>query len=435
MSDKSVDLIISGKWVVTVDPSNQVLYQHAVAIKDGKIVAIIPNDNIHSYQTKEFIERPEHIIMPGLINAHTHSPMTLMRGMADDLPLMEWLEKHIWPTEQKWLGEEYVKIGSELAIAEMIRGGTTCFNDMYFFPGVTAKVAQQTGIRVMVGLITINFPTAWAQNGQEYLAKGIEEYKKYQNGSTVHWSLAPHAPYTVTDELFEATNQLSKECRNLKVHLHLHETSGEIEQSVQEFKIRPIERIKQLGLLDQRLIAIHMTQLLESEIGLLADCQAHVVHCPQSNLKLASGFAPIQQLLEAGVNVALGTDSAASNNSLNMFAELRCAALLAKGVAKNATALPAWQAIRMATINGACALGVDQLTGSIEIGKSADLITVDMGQLEQAPLYDPLSHLVYTCDRHQVCDLLVQGRLLLKERELKTIDYQRISQACLSFTH
>ena len=413
--------MIHADWVIPVDRPD-VLEHHAIAIDDGRIAAVLPSAEAHKQiDAREQLELPEHVLIPGLINAHTHSPMALFRGLADDLPLMTWLHDHIWPAEARWAHEEFVGDGSRLAIAEMFRGGTTCFNDMYFFPDVTGRVAARASMRAMVGLIAIDFPSAWAADADGYLERGIAVHDQFRGDPLIHTAFAPHAPYSVSDAPLQRIATLAHEL-DLPVHIHVHETQAEVSGSLEQHGVRPIERLHGLGLIDPSLIAVHMTQLEDNEIRLFADSGGQIVHCPQSNLKLASGHCPVVRLLDAGINVALGTDGAASNNDLDMFSEMQTAALLAKGVAADACALPAEAALRMATLNGARALGIDDLTGSLTPGKSADIVAVDLGQPETQPVYHPLSQLVYATGREQVQHVWIRGRQVLKQRALTTID-------------
>jgi 5-methylthioadenosine/S-adenosylhomocysteine deaminase len=364
---------------------------------------------------------PNHALLPGLINSHTHAAMTLMRGIADDLHLMDWLTQHIWPLEQKWMSEEFVRDGVDLAIAEMLRGGTTCFNDMYFFPDITAQQAIQHGIRASVGLIVIDFPTVFAENSDDYIAKGLALHEQLRQQPLISTAFAPHAPYTVSDEPLQKISAFADEL-TLPVHIHVHETQHEVEQAQQETGKRPLQRLHELGLVNTSLIAVHATQLTDAEIQLLAQAGAHIVHCPESNLKLASGFCPVAKCLEAGINVALGTDGAASNNDLDMFGEMRTAALVGKAVAGDASAIPAMTALRMATINGAKALGLDSVCGSLSSGKAADVIAIDLSALETQPLYCPVSQIVYAASRQQVTDVWIAGKRLLNQRQLTTLN-------------
>jgi len=419
------DLLIHADWVIPVDQPGT-LERHSIAIADGRITAIAGRAEAeHAIEAREVVDLPGHALIPGLVNAHTHSAMTLFRGLADDLPLMSWLNDHIWPAEGRWVHEEFVADGSRLAIAEMLRSGTTCFNDMYFFPDVTARVAGQAGIRATVGLILIDFPSAWAGDADEYFDKAIAVHDQFRNDPLVRTAFAPHAPYSVADAPLRRVLRLANELE-LPVHMHVHETLAEVRGGVEQHGQRPIERLRQLGLINPALIAVHMTQLEDDEIALFAESGAQVVHCPESNLKLASGHCPVTRLLDAGVNVALGTDGAASNNDLDMLGEMQSAALLAKGVSGDACALPAEQALQMATLHGARALGIDDRTGSLTVGKLADIVAVDLSQPESQPVFNPVSQLVYTVGREQVRHVWVHGRQLLNNRALTTIDLAQV---------
>ena len=417
-----VDTLIHARWIIPVEPESVTYEHHSLVIDSGKIIDLLPTELAkQKYQGKTTENLENHALLPGLINCHTHAAMTLMRGIADDLPLMDWLQNHIWPLEHQWMSEAFVKDGSDLAIAEMILGGTTCFNDMYFFPDVTAAQAIHHGIRATVGLIVIDFPSVWAQNADEYIEKGLALYEQLRLSDLCTTAFAPHAPYTVSDEPLQKIKTLADELE-LPIHIHLHETVHEVEQAQAQFGQRPLQRLQELGLVNPSLIAVHMTQLSDEEISLFAESGAHIVHCPESNLKLASGFCQLAKCLAAGINVALGTDGAASNNDLDMFGEMRTAALLGKAVAADASAVPAMTALRMATINGAKALGLDAICGSLSIGKAADVIAIDLNHLETQPLYCPVSQIVYAASRQQVTDVWVAGRRLLKQRQLTTIN-------------
>ncbi len=423
---ESVDTLIHARWVIPVRPPGAVLEHHAVAVRDGRILAILPSAEAERRYRAEHLHRlADHALIPGLVNTHTHAAMTLLRGLADDLPLMEWLERHIWPAESRWVGADFVRDGTRLAIAEMLRGGTTCFNDMYFFPDVAAQVASDAGMRAVIGLIVIDFPTAWAKDADEYIHKGLEVHDRFRSNPLIHCAFAPHAPYTVSDAPLERIRTYAEEL-DLPIHIHLHETSHEVTEALEKDGRRPLQRLDELGLLSPRLVAVHMTQLEKREVERLALCGSHVVHCPESNLKLASGLCPVQALLDGGVNVALGTDGAASNNDLDMPGEMRSAALLAKAVAEQPAALPAAKALEMATLNGARALGLDHEIGSLEPGKAADMVAIDLGSIETRPVYHPLSQLVYAAGRQHVTDVWVAGRQLLKKRNLTTLDEQVI---------
>jgi 5-methylthioadenosine/S-adenosylhomocysteine deaminase len=417
-----VDTLIHARWIIPVEPESVTYEHHTLVIDSGKIIDLLPTELAQQkYQGKTTENLENHALLPGLINCHTHAAMTLMRGIADDLPLMDWLQNHIWPLEHKWMSETFVKDGTDLAIAEMIMGGTTCFNDMYFFPDITAKQTIHHGIRATVGMIVIDFPSVWAQNSDEYIEKGLALHEQLRLSNLCSTAFSPHAPYTVSDEPLQKIRTLADQLE-LPIHIHLHETLHEVEQAQTQTGQRPLQRLYELGLVNPSLIAVHMTQLTDEEISLFAESGAHIVHCPESNLKLASGFCQVAKCLAAGINVALGTDGAASNNDLDMFGEMRTAALLGKAVAGDASAIPAMTALRMATINGAKALGLDAICGSLSIGKAADVIAIDLNTLETQPLYCPVSQIVYAASRQQVTDVWVAGKQLLKQRQLTTVN-------------
>jgi 5-methylthioadenosine/S-adenosylhomocysteine deaminase len=419
---QAIATLLNARWIVPVEPEHCALEHHAIAIDEGRILAILPREEAAArYHAGLCLDLDQHVLIPGLINAHTHASMTLLRGLADDLPLMTWLQDHIWPVEARWVGPDFVNDGAQLAMAEMLRGGTTCFNDMYMFPEVVAAAARACGIRACVGLIAFDFPTGYAQSMDEYLAKGLQLHDDLRADPLVRAAFAPHAPYTVSASALERIGRLADDM-SLPIHIHVHETAAEVARFQAEHGCRPLERLEQLGLLSARLLAVHMTQLEPTEIERLAQAGAHVAHCPESNLKLASGFCPAGRLDNAGVNVAIGTDGAASNNDLDLFGELRVAALLGKAVAGDAAALPAARVLRMATLGGARALGLETEIGSLTPGKAADIVAVDFGQLETEPVYNPISQLVYATSRHQVTDVWVAGRRLLANRQLTTLD-------------
>jgi 5-methylthioadenosine/S-adenosylhomocysteine deaminase len=417
----TADTLLHPDWVVPVVPRGTVLEQYSVALADGRITALLPRDQTQSIQAASELELPGHAIMPGLVNAHGHAAMSLLRGYADDLPLMPWLEEHIWPAEGRHVSEEFVRDGVELAIAEMIRAGATTFSDMYFFPDVCAATAERLGMRCQITFPVFDFPTVWARDADEYISKGLALRDDFKHSALVTVGFGPHAPYTVSEPNLVKVATLAAEL-DTAVHIHLHETAGEVLQAVEQNGERPIDTLHRLGLLGPRTQCVHMTDLGDQDITLLAQTGAHVIHCPQSNMKLASGACPVSKLMARGVNVALGTDSAASNNDLNLFGELQAAALLAKLSAGDATALPAADALAMATINGARALGLEEQTGSIEVGKLADLIAVDLSRPETQPLYHPLSQLAYACNGSQVTHSWVAGEPLLADRQLTRID-------------
>ena len=388
-------------------------------MRDGKIEAVLPAQQAAArFPGYQEFDLENHVLMPGLVNAHTHAAMSLLRGLADDLPLMRWLEEHIWPAEGKHMSRDFVRDGTLLACAEMLRGGITCFNDMYFFPEASLEAALAAGMRSVQGMIVIEFPSAYASDAADYLRRGLEVRDRSRDEPLASFCLAPHAPYTVSDASLRKISTLAAEL-DVPVHIHLHETKGEIERSLAEHGVRPLERLARLGLVGPGLVAVHAVHLADPEIEQLARQSASVVHCPSSNLKLASGFARVAKMLAAGVNVALGTDGAASNNRLDLFQEMRSAALLAKAAAEDAQAMPAHAALRAATLAGARALGLEKVTGSIEPGKAADLIALDFSAPELVPCYDVISHLVYAAGREHVSHVWVAGRLLVREREFE----------------
>jgi 5-methylthioadenosine/S-adenosylhomocysteine deaminase len=422
LAPQACDLIIEAGWVVPVVPHGVVLADHAVVVSGARILAVLPSAEARArYEAGETVSRPDAALIPGLVNAHTHNPMTLLRGVADDLPLKVWLKEHIWPIEGAVIGPEFVADGVTLAIAEMLRGGTTCCNENYFFPDVQAATYKRHGFRARIGLPVIDFPTAWASSDDEYFDRAGEVHDAWRGDSLVDTAFAPHAPYTVNDANFERVRMLSDQL-DVPVHLHLHETAQEVQQSVDKHGQRPIARLDRLGLVNDRLIAVHMTQLTEAEIHLCAERGVSVVHCPESNLKLASGFCPACALQRAGVNLAIGTDGCASNNDLDMVGETRTAAMLAKAVADDAAGFDAHQALRAATLGGAKAIGFDHLVGSIEPGKQADLACVDLSAIETQPLHNVVSQLVYATGRHQVSDVWIAGRHKLRQRVLVDMD-------------
>jgi len=428
-----IELLINARWVIPVDPEGH-LDHHSVAIDQGRILEVLPTPAaLARYRARRTINLATHALIPGLVNAHTHAAMGLFRGLADDLPLMDWLHNHIWPAEVRWVSPQFVRDGAQLAVAEMLKGGTTCFSDMYFFPEDCARVVRKAGIRACIGMIVIDFPTPYADSPAAYLDKGLRLHDELRGSELTTAAFAPHAPYSVSDEPLIRIRTLNNEL-DLPVHMHVHETAHEVQEALARTGRRPLERLHELDLLTPNLVAVHMTQLLPEEIALLARTGVSVVHCPESNLKLASGFCPVHELLRAGVNVALGTDGAASNNDLDMLDEMRTAALLAKAVSGDATALPARAALRMATLNGARALGLDSVTGSISVGKYADLAAIDLARIPSQPVYDPLSQVVYTAARDQVTDVWVAGRQLLDSGRLTTLDESEILQRAQSWS-
>jgi 5-methylthioadenosine/S-adenosylhomocysteine deaminase len=423
---QTVDQLIHAKWIITCEENNRLLDHHALVIKDGKILAILPSKEAkEKYHATSEQHYTSHAVMPGFINSHTHLAMNIFRGLADDLELMDWLNNHIWPAEGKWVSHDLVYDASLLAMGEMIRSGTTCFNDMYFFLGATAEAANQAGIRAHIGMTVIGVPTAWAKTTDEYFSKAIEFYHQYKDNKLITPTLAPHSTYTVPLEDLIRVNELAQEYR-LKINIHLQEAPSEIQQSMATYGKRPLQRLHEIGMLSPNLIAIHMTQLNDDDFAILKQTRPHIVHCPESNMKLVSGACPIERLKHEGINVALGTDGAASNNDLDMLGEMRTAAFLGKVTANDPKAASAETVLKMATLHGAKALGIDHLTGSLEAGKAADFIAIDLDCIETQPVYHPISQIVYSTPRSQITDVWVAGKQLLKNRELLTLDEKEL---------
>jgi len=414
--------ILKAQWLLSMAPGSELLTGHALVIDGERIAAVLPwADAEAQYPDAERIDLGQHVLIPGLINAHTHSAMSLLRGVADDVPLMDWLNNHIWPLEKKWVSEDWTYQGSLLSAAEALRGGVTYLNDMYFFPAAMARAAMDSGIRAGVSINVIDFPTGYASGPDDYIAKGLAAYEQFKGEALLDWTSAPHAPYTVSDETFIKLRDLA-ETHGLQMHCHIHETQGEVDDSVKQYGMRPLERLNKLGLLNEKMIAVHMVHLNDDEIAMLARQKVHLVHNPNSNLKLASGVCPVTALEAAGVNTILGSDGAASNNRQDMFGELRAAALLAKGTTGNPTSVSARTALEMATIRAAKAMGRGDDLGSLEVGKLADVVAVSLAALECQPVYDPMAQLVYVAGREHVSDVWVGGRQVLKNRELTTMD-------------
>ena len=426
MQPIKIDLLINSRWIIPVVPENRVFEHCALAIDQQKIVGIYPQTEAKTkFDPVSVVDLADHILMPGLVNAHGHAAMSLLRGYADDLPLQPWLEEHIWPVEARVLSAEFVADGTNLAMAEMIKTGTTCFADMYFFADTVAEQVQRSGMRSQIGFTVFDFPTAGGKDPDDYIHKGLKLRDTYKGDGLIKIACAPHAPYTVGDDTMRRIATYANELE-MAVHIHCHETAQEVADSLKLYGCRPLQRLDDLGVLLPQTQLVHMTQIDDEDIRLIQDNNCHVVHCPESNLKLASGFCPVGKLIDAGINVAIGTDGAASNNDLDLFGELKTAALLAKAVANDASVLDAHAALRMATINGAKALGWDDQIGSLEAGKSADMIAVEISSLSQKPLYNPASQLVYSNAGSQVTHSWVAGKALLRERSLVTLDEENL---------
>ncbi len=405
-----VDTVIAARWIVPVEPAGRVLEDHALVIDRGRILDLCPTATARErYDARSWETRPAHVLLPGLVNAHTHVAMSLLRGLADDLPLSTWLNEHIWPAEGRLVNREFVRDGARLALREMLLGGTTCFADMYYFPDTVGDVAADAGMRAVLGLIVIEFPTPWAKDADEYLERGLALHDRIREHPLLHAAFAPHAPYTVADTTLSRVRRLADELE-LPIHMHVHETAAEVTDYEREHGVRPLAKLDTLGLVSPALMAVHMTQVTPDEVSRLAEAGASVVHCPRSNLKLASGFCPVADYAAAGVNLALGTDGAASNNRLDMLGELQVAALLAKGASGDPTALDAASALEMATLGGARALGLVETAGSLVPGKSADVIALDLSAPGCRPVLNVLSQIVYAAGREQVSDVWIAGR-------------------------
>ncbi len=431
---KQADQIIHARWIIPCE-NNQLLENHALIISQGKIIDLLPSQNLDKNYTARVVEHfSSHALLPGLINTHTHIGMNMFRGLADDRSLMDWLNHHIWPAERSWLSHDLVYDASLLATAEMIRSGTTCFNEMYFFLPATAEAAEQAGLRGQIGITVLDFPTPWAQNLDEYLAKGLDFYEKYKNHERIGCTLAPHAIYTVAEKSLIKVRDFA-ERYHLKINMHVQETEDEIKQSLAETQKRPLRRLQELDLVNPNLIAIHLTQINEEDLDILQEGKPQLVHCPESNMKLASGTCPVMRFRARGLNVALGTDGVASNNDLDMLSEMRTATFLAKHSSHNPQALSAGETLQMATLNGAKALGLDQIIGTLQIGKAADFIAIQLDTIETQPLYHPCSQIVYCASRQEVSDVWVAGKRLLKNRELLTLDEKELRQRAKNWQH
>ena len=427
-----LDLLLLPTWLVPVEPAGVVLKEHALGIRDGCIAFIGPRAAALKLAASEVRELPGMLLSPGLINAHGHAAMTLFRGLADDLPLMTWLEKHIWPAEAKWVDEAFVRDGTDLAIAEQLKGGITCFSDMYFFPKVASDCVHNSGMRAQIAIPILDFPIPGASSADEAIRQGIELFGDLKHHPRIKITFGPHAPYTVSDANLEKIRVIAEEL-DAAIHMHVHESAFEVQQSVEQTGERPLARLGRLGLLGPRFQAVHMTQISEDDLALLVESNTSVIHCPESNLKLASGFCPVERLWQAGVNVAIGTDGAASNNDLDLLGETRTAAMLAKAVSGSVTALDAHRALRMATLNGARAMGLEGEIGSLEVGKAADIVAFDLSGLAQQPIYDPVSQLIYATGRDSVKHLWVAGKQLLDNRQLTRMDEPQLTAMAIAW--
>lgn len=426
------DHVIHAKWLISGKDESW-LENHSLIVKNTRIADILPTQQAHQkYQSDDTHYYLDHVVMPGFVNAHTHLGMNFFRGLADDLQLMTWLNQHMFPAEKKWLSHEFVFDASLMAMAEMIKSGTTCFNDMFYFIEATAQAAQIAQMRANIGIHVLDFETNWTKTPEECLERGEVFYQQYINHPLINVTMAPHAPYTLCDKTFIQVLEFAK-AHHLKINIHIHETQDEIQQSLQKYQKRPIKRLDDLGFLSSDVIAMHMVHINSEDMAIIEKTRPQVVHCPESNMKLASGTCSIHQFKALGINVALGTDSVASNNDLNMLGEMRSAAFLAKHSTHNTEVLPAFEAIQLGTLHGARALGLDHEFGSLEVGKAADFIAIDMNQIETLPVYHPISQVVYSTARHQVSDVWVAGKQLMKNRQLLTLDEAALKEKAMEW--
>ncbi len=425
---KNASIIISASWIFTSNLEGQLLSDYSIVIENDKIIDLVPQDKVFDeYEANDTYQLTDHILIPGLINTHTHAAMSLFKGFADDLPLQDWLNDYIWPAEKEFINSSFVKDGSILALSEMIKSGVTTFNDMYFFPDATAEAVKELGVRSNIGLVVLDFPTNYATDPEDYLLKGFEFRDKWRNEELITTSIAPHAPYSVSDEAFTLINTYSEEL-SINIHTHLHETQWEIEDSIEKYGITPVQRLNNLGIIGPSLMAVHCVHLNDQDMATLAKNKVSIVHNPSSNMKLGSGIADIAKMLKQNLNISLGTDSSASNNRLDIMEEMRLAALLIKGSTKSPESFSANEAIKMATINGAKALGLESIIGSIEKNKKADLVAIDLNSIENQPIYNPLTTLVYSSSRSDVSYVWIDGEIKLKDKKLVKIDEERIIQ-------
>ena len=425
---KNASIIISASWIFTSNSEGQLLSDYSIVIENDKIIDLVPQDKVfYEYEANDTYQLTDYILIPGLINTHTHAAMSLFKGFADDLSLQDWLNDYIWPAEKEFINSSFVKDGSILALSEMIKSGVTTFNDMYFFPDATAEAVKELGVRSNIGLVVLDFPTNYATDPEDYLLKGFEFRDKWRNEELITTSIAPHAPYSVSDEAFTLINTYSEEL-SMNIHTHLHETQWEIEDSIEKYGITPVQRLNNLGIIGPSLMAVHCVHLNDQDMATLAKNKVSIVHNPSSNMKLGSGIADIAKMLKQNLNISLGTDSSASNNRLDIMEEMRSAALLIKGSTKSPESFSANEAIKMATINGAKALGLESIIGSIEKNKKADLVAIDLNSIENQPIYNPLTTLVYSSSRSDVSYVWIDGEIKLKDKKLVKIDEERIIQ-------
>ncbi|MDC6484318.1 TRZ/ATZ family hydrolase [Methylophilaceae bacterium] len=428
LSKKNASIIISASWIFTSNSEGELLSDHSIVIKNDKIIDLIPQSKVlDHYEASDIYNLSDHILIPGLINTHTHAAMSIFKGFSDDLPLQDWLNNHIWPAEKKFVNSSFVKDGSVLALSEMLKSGITTFNDMYFFPDATAEAIKELGVRGNIGLVVLDFPTNYAADPEDYLLKGFDFRDKWRNEELITTCIAPHAPYSVSDEAFNLINTYAEEL-NINIHTHLHETQWEVDDSIAKYGITPVQRLNNLGIIGPSLMAAHCVHLNNQDMLTLAKNKVNIIHNPSSNMKLGSGIPDTSRMLEQNLNISLGSDGSASNNRLDIMEEMRLAALLIKGSTKSPELLPAKEVIKMATINGAKALGLESEIGSIEINKKADIVAINLNSIENQPVFNPLSTLVYSSSRSDINYVWINGIIKLKDKNLVNIDEDLIIQ-------
>ena len=415
-----IHTLIHAGWVMPMAPKGVVLEHHSVLIDDGKIVAVVPTSETSNIEAQNTFDLTHHIVLPGLVNAHSHAPMNLLRGMGADLPLMDWLTTKIWPAEGNLMSPQFCYEGSLLAGEEMLRSGITCTNDHYFFPTDVARGLNEAGMKCTVSAIFIGFPSAMAKNNNEYYRCAESVIEQFQNNRNIRVAIGPHAPYTVDDETLIRCRDLAEKY-DTKIHIHVDETESEINDSLKQFGVRPIERLHNLGLLSERLLSVHTVHPNENELNLLAKAQSSVCHCPCSNLKLSSGFAPVAKMMDLGINIAIGTDSVASNDKLDLLGEARLAAMLGKAVSGEPTSMKVEDILYAATMGGARAIGWDDRIGSLQAGKDADLIAVDLSGVNTVPVFDAHTQLLYSAGREDISHVWVDGKLVVKKQQLVSL--------------
>jgi 5-methylthioadenosine/S-adenosylhomocysteine deaminase len=422
---QTVEHILRGEYVITMGPLD-VIDDGALAVKDGRIISVGPYEEIsRAYNAEHVTEGSGRAILPGLINTHTHAAMALMRGMADDLPLKEWLNRHVWPTESRWLAADFVKDGVELACVEMLKAGITTYNDMYFFEDTAAEAAKGLGIRAVLGAGIVDFPTKVSTGADDCLRKAEEFIARWKGDALITPCIAPHALYTCGPETLKKSKEIAKR-HGVGIHIHLSETEWEVYETKNRHGLTPGKYLEGLRFLGDNVLAAHCVWVTDEEIEILSERKVGVSHCVESNLKLASGIAPVAKMLRAGIRVSLGTDGAASNNDLNVLSEMSTAAKLHKAFSRNPTVLDAKTVLQMATLRGAEVLGLGGLCGSLEAGKAADIVTINMDKPHLTPVYNVCSHMVYSVRASDVESVMVNGKVVVEGGRLLTADEGQI---------